>query len=98
MHRIAKVPLLALIEDIGQVAPTAVLSIVHSSHENTSTALLSRALPSQSLNLSVTINLVVLEHSQLGLLSLVLDLLGRAVHLLLSLLRTTSQSQNQVER
>ncbi len=49
-----------------------------------------RALTSQSLDLAIAINLVVLEHSQLGLLALVLDLLGGGVHLLLPLLATTT--------
>lgn len=79
------------------MASTTVLSVVHGSHEDTGTTLLGWAFSSQSLDLAITINLVVLEHSQLGLLSLVLDLLGSAVHLLLSLLGTATKSQNQVE-
>ena len=56
------------------------------------------ALSPQTLNLSVTVHLVVLEHSQLGLLALVLDLLWCSVDLLLSLLgHTTTQTQHQVE-
>lgn len=49
-----------------------------------------RAFPPQTLNLAVTVNLVVLEHSQLGLLSLVLDLFRCSVDLLLALLGTTT--------
>ena len=44
-----------------------------------------RALPPQPLNLPIAIHLVVLEHCQLDLLALVLDLLGRGVDLLLTL-------------
>jgi hypothetical protein len=29
----------SLVEDVGQMAPSAVLAVVHGSHENTSTAL-----------------------------------------------------------
>lgn len=53
----------------------------HRSHEDTSTAGLGRALAAEALNLSVTVDLVVLENSQLRLLPLVLDLLGSSVDL-----------------
>lgn len=79
------------------MAATAVLSVVHGSHEDTSAAVLVWTLSSQPLNLAVTVDLVVLENGQLGLLSLVLDLLGGAVHLLLSLLGTTSKSQHKMQ-
>lgn len=55
------------------------------------------ALSSETLDVTVLVNLVVLENSQLGLLSLVLDLLGGGVHLLLALLTTTTQAQHQVK-
>ena len=42
-------------------------------------------------------DLVVLEHSQLHLLMLVLDLLGGGVVLLLALLATAEQTQREVE-
>ena len=89
--------LLRLIKDISQVAASAVLSIVHSRHEHTCAALFSRTLAPQSLNLAITVDLVVLEHSQLGLLALVLDLFGRGVHLLLALLGATTEAEDQVE-
>ena len=57
----------------------------------------SRALAAETLNLSVAIDLVVLEDGQLGLLALVLDLLGGGVDLLLALLGTTTQTQDEVE-
>jgi hypothetical protein len=89
--------LLGLVENIGEVALAAVLAVVHRGHENTGTALLGGALASKTLNLAVTVHLVVLEHSQLGLLALVLDLLGGGVNLLLALLATTTQAQHQVQ-
>ncbi|KAH3670395.1 hypothetical protein OGAPHI_000910 [Ogataea philodendri] len=54
-------------------------------------------LSSGSLNLSVVVNGVVRQHSELDLLVLVLDLLWGGVDLLLSLLTTTSESQHQVQ-
>ena len=48
------------------------------------------ALSAETLDLSVTINLVVLENRQLGLLALVLDLLWGSIDLLLALLSTTT--------
>ena len=56
-----------------------------------------RTLAPQSLNLAITINLVVLEHGHLDLLALVLDLLGCGVHLLLALLGSTTQTKHQVQ-
>jgi hypothetical protein len=79
------------------VAATAVLAVVHGSHEDTSTALGLGALAAETLDLAVTVDLVVLEDSELGLLALVLDLLGGGVDLLLPLLATTTQAQDQVE-
>ena len=57
-----------------------------------------RALPPQALNLAITVHLVVLQHSQLGLLALVLDLLRCGVDLLLPLLgHTTTEAQDKVK-
>jgi len=56
-----------------------------------------RALPAETLNLPVTVDLVVLEHSELDLLALVLDLLGGGVDLLLALLAASTETQHQVE-
>jgi len=80
------------------VASAAILAVVHGSHEDTSTALLLWALPSQTLNLAVAVDLVVLEHSELGLLPLVLDLLRGGVDLLLALLTATTQTQDEMQR
>ena len=57
-----------------------------------------RTLSPQALNLAIPVNLVVLEDSQLGLLALVLDLLGSGVHLLLALLATTTEAEDEVQR
>jgi len=57
----------------------------------------SGALSAKALDLSITIDFVVLEDSQLGLLALVLDLLWGGVNLLLALLGTTSQTQDEMK-
>jgi len=69
-----------------------------SRHEDTSAALLVRALATKPVDLSVLINLVVLENSQLDFLVLMLVLLGSSVVLLLALLGTTTKAQHQVQR
>ena len=89
--------LLGLIKNICQVALPTVLTVVHSSHEDTSSAFFGGALSPQSLDLSVSINLVVLEHCQLGLLALVLDLFRSSVDLLLALLGTAAKSEDKVK-
>ena len=109
--------LFGLVEDVGEVALATVLAVVHSSHEDTSTALdkqlaqspqkiayrriktylRSGALSPETLDLAITVDLVVLKDGQLGLSALVLDLLGGGVHLLLALLTTTTQAQHEVK-
>jgi hypothetical protein len=56
-----------------------------------------RTFTAETLDLAIAINLVVLEHSELGLLALVLDLLGSGVDLLLALLTTTTEAEDQVK-
>ncbi len=56
------------------------------------------ALSAETLDLSITVYLVVLEHSQLCLLALMLYLLWSSVNLLLALLSSTTQTKDQVER
>lgn len=65
--------------------------------EGNQTYLRGRTLPPQALNLAITIDLVVLKDSELGLLALVLDLLGGGVDLLLALLTTTTQTEHKVQ-
>jgi hypothetical protein len=55
------------------------------------------ALAAETLDLSITIDLVVLEDSQLGLLALVLDLLWGSVDLLLALLGTSTETEDEME-
>jgi hypothetical protein len=68
-------------------------------HENTRLALRSRALSSEASDLlGLVVNLVVLENVHLDLLSLLSNLLGLGVGLLLSLLlTTTTKAEHQVE-
>lgn len=75
---------------------TTVQSVLVVSQENTSTTSWVATFSSQFGNLTFSIDLVVGQDSQLDLLVLVLDLLWGGVDLLLSLLTTTSQSQDQV--
>ena len=51
----------------------------------------------QAGDLAVAVDLVVLEHCELDLLVLVLDLLGLGVLLLLALLASTTQAKHKVE-
>jgi len=83
--------------NIGKPTLTTVVPIKMISHESPSTALSIRALLPQPLDFAAIINLIELEHSELDLLLLVLDLLGLGVGLLLSLLGSTPQAKHQVE-
>ena len=88
---------LRLIKDVGQAALPAVLTVVVGGHEDAGAALLGRALSPQTVDLPVVVDLVVLQHGQLHLPVLVLDLLGGGVVLLLPLLGSSPQSEDQVE-
>ncbi len=57
-----------------------------------------RAFPPQTLNLAITVDFVVFEHGQLGLLALVLDLFGGGVNLLLALLGPSAKTENEMKR
>ena len=78
-------------------AKELVTALVSSFSFMTATYLGSRALAAQTLNLAITVNLVVLQDGELGLLVLVLDLLGGGVNLLLALLATTTQAEHEVK-
>jgi len=84
------------LEDIGQTTFTTVTAIKVVGHEDTSTTDLIGAFTPQTGDLSVLINLVVFKNSELDLLTLMLDLLGGGVSLLLLLLGTTTQTEDQV--
>merc|ERR1719398_120580 len=88
---------LRLVEHVGEPALATVLTVEVGSHENSSTTFLSRALTTETVDLAIVINLVVLEDSQLDLPVLVLDLLGGGVVLLLPLLSTSPQPENEME-
>lgn len=55
------------------------------------------ALAAQTLDLAVTVDLVVLKDGEFGLFALVLDLLGGGVDLLFALLATTTQAEHEVK-
>jgi hypothetical protein len=82
---------LVLLEDIGQVALATVLTVLVLGHEDTSTTGVVGALTTETGDLARLVNLVELEDSHLDLGTLVLDLLGGGVGLLLSLLTTTEK-------
>jgi hypothetical protein len=76
---------------------TTVLSVLVLSHEDTGTTGGVRALTTKTSDLTRLIDLVHLEDSQFDLSTLVLDLLGSSVGLLLSLLTTTEEFSVKVE-
>ena len=80
------------------MALSTVLTVGVQTEEDTGTTLGRRALAAQTLDLAVAVDLVVAQDTHLDLLSLVLDLLGGRVVLLLSLLGSSSESQDEVER
>ena len=85
------------VEDISQAALPAVLAVVVGGHEDAGPALLGRTLAPQTVDLAVIVHLVVLQHGQLDLPVLVLDLFGCGVVLLLPLLGSSPQSEDQVQ-
>merc|ERR1711976_453263 len=66
-------------------------------HKHSGTTLLVGALTAETGDLTILINLVVLEHSQFDLLLLVFVLFWCGVVLLFPFLGTTTQTQHQVE-
>merc|ERR1712112_666485 len=77
---------LGLVENVGEMASAAVLTVKMSRHEDTGTTILVGTLTSQASDLAVLIDLVVLEDRKLNLLSLVLELLA-----------TSSQAEDEME-
>lgn len=67
------------------------------SHEDTSTTVDTGAFLTQTGNLTVVINTVVLEDGEGDLLALVLNLLGGGVSLLLLLFGTTTETEDQMK-
>lgn len=66
----------ALLEGVGETTLSTSLPVLVPCHKDTGTTSRSGALSSESLDLAVRSDLVVLEDSHLDLLPLVLDLLG----------------------
>ena len=83
------------VENICEAALATVLPVKVRRHEHAGTALLGGALPPQAVDLAVVVHLVVLQHGQLDLPVLVLDLLGGGVVLLLPLLGTSPQPKTK---
>ena len=86
---------LRLVEDIGETTLSAVLTVVVGGHEDAGPALLGRTLASQTVDLPVVVDLVVLQHGKFHLPVLVLDLLGGGVVLLLPLLGASPQPKTK---
>ena len=74
---------------VGEAAFAAVLPVKVGGHENACTALFAGALATQTVDLAVVVDAVVLEHGKLDLLVLVFLLLGCSVILLLAFIGTT---------
>ncbi len=85
------------VEHVSQATLATVLAIEMGSHKDSSAAIFCGALASQSVDLAVIVDAVVLQDGQLDLLVLVFDLLGSGVVLLLALLATTTESEDQVK-
>jgi hypothetical protein len=86
-----------LLVDESQCALSAVGAVLMGGHEDSSAAGFSWAFASQTVDFSVLIDLVVFQDGELDLLSLVLDLLGGGVILLLTFLGTTTEAQHQMQ-
>merc|ERR1719323_1188083 len=89
--------ILWFVEDIGKSALATILTVEVGGHEDSGSALLGGTLAPQTVDLAVVVNLVVLQHGELHLPVLVLDLLGGGVILLLALLGSSPQSEDQME-
>ena len=85
------------VENICEAALATVLPVKVRRHEHAGAALLGGALPPQAVDLAIVVHLVVLQHGQLDLPVLVLDLLGGCVVLLLPLLGTSPQPEDKVK-
>merc|ERR1719323_2234313 len=80
----------ALLDEIGQVTLAAIVAIDVHGHENTWTAKLVRAIAAEAGDFVAGVNLVELKNCQLDLFTLVLDLLGFRVRLLLRFSTSTA--------
>jgi len=89
--------LLGVIENVGEMALATILAVGHSSHEDASTTSSSWTFSPQTFELTISINLKVLEDRELGFLSLVLYLLGCGVDFLLPLLGAPTETEDKVK-
>merc|ERR1712244_141954 len=88
---------LGLVEDIGEATLAAILAVEHGSHEDAGSTLLGGTLAPQTVDLAVVVDLVVLQHGELDLPLLVLDLLGGGVILLLPLLGSSPEPEDEMK-
>jgi hypothetical protein len=87
-----------LVVDIGEAALAAVVAVEVVGHEDARAALCVGALLAEAGHLACgVVHLIELQHGELHLLVLVLDLLGLGVRLLLTLLGATAEAEHQVE-
>merc|ERR1712173_281173 len=96
-HRADSLFILGLVEDIGEATLAAILAVEHGSHEDAGTTLLGGTLAPQTVDLAVVVDLVVLQHGELDLPLLVLDLLGGGVILLLPLLSSSPEPEDEMK-
>jgi len=89
--------ILGLVEDIGEATLAAILAVEHGGHEDAGSTLLGGTLASETVDLAVVVDLVVLQHSELDLPLLVLDLLGSGVILLLPLLGSSPEPEDEMK-
>lgn len=78
--------------DVSEATTTTIHTIGVRSHEDTWATRRGRAFLAQTLNLTIRINLIILEHSKLDRLMLVLNLFRLGVRLLFTLLATTEKT------
>merc|ERR1719491_716686 len=74
------------LDEVGEMASAAIVSVGVDGHEHPWSTHLMGALTAQAGHLVVGVHLVELQHSKFHLLTLVLDLLGLGIGLLLALL------------
>lgn len=86
-----------LLDEVGNTALSAVGAVSVLGHEDAGAAVGVGALITETGNLVTIANLVELQDGQLDGLVLVGNVLGGSVHLLLSLLGTTTQTEDQVQ-
>merc|ERR1719174_2793604 len=87
--------IVALLDEVREVALPAVVPVEVHRHEDARPAHLVGALPPQSRDFIVRVHLVELEHCELHLLALVLQLLGLRVGLLLALLAAAEELERE---